>query len=100
MLGLAQTTADTFSSRVAGQQQMHAATGESVPASAGQLTVTTVLLCCAVLCCQVPDAVQGWNVAKLPLRRDVRHLDDQVVLEFYDKLDAFLLSMRRYDLDY
>lgn len=52
------------------------------------------------VCRQVPVAVQGWKVAKLPLRRDVRHLDDQVVLEFYDKLDAFLLSMRRSDLDY
>jgi hypothetical protein len=30
----------------------------------------------------------------------VRQLDDQVVLEFYDKLGAFLLSMRRIDLDY
>lgn len=49
---------------------------------------------------QVPEAVQGWKVAKLPLRRDVRHLDDQVVLEFYDKLDAFLTSKRRTDLDY
>ena len=33
-------------------------------------------------------------------QRDVRQLDDQVVLEFYDKLHAFLLSMRRSDLDY
>lgn len=49
---------------------------------------------------QVPEAVQGWKVAKLPLRRDVRHLDDQVVLEFYDKLDAFLTSQRRTDLDF
>lgn len=50
--------------------------------------------------CQVPEAVQGWKVTKLPLRRDVRHLDNQVVLEFYDKLDAFLTSMRRSDLYY
>lgn len=57
-------------------------------------------ICVLAACCQVPVAVQGWKVAKLPLRRDVRHLDDQVVLEFYDKLDAFLLSMRRSDLDY
>lgn len=64
------------------------------------LCVCLAAVAVAVAAAQVPDAVQGWKVAKLPLRRDVRHLDDQVVLEFYDKLDAFLLSMRRSDLDY
>jgi hypothetical protein len=49
---------------------------------------------------QVPAVVQGWNVARLPLRRTARHLDQTVMMEFYEKLDAFLVSKRRSDLVY
>ncbi len=48
---------------------------------------------------QVPEAVLGWKVAKLPLRRTARHLDNTMVLDFYAKLDAFLAS-KRCALDY
>ncbi|KAF8059437.1 CDC73 [Scenedesmus sp. PABB004] len=48
---------------------------------------------------KVPDVVQTWKCAKLPLRRTARHLDHTVMLEFYAQLDAFLTG-RRCELDF
>lgn len=36
---------------------------------------------------------------KLPLRRTARHLDNTVMMDFYQKLDAFLQA-KRCDLDF
>eukprot|EP00775_Hariotina_reticulata_P004479 gene4479-4733_t len=48
---------------------------------------------------QVPDNVKSWKVMKLPLRRNARHLDNTVMLEFYKQLDVFLAS-KRCELDF
>jgi hypothetical protein len=48
---------------------------------------------------QVPDNVKSWKVAKLPLRRNARHLDNTVMLDFYKQLDVFLAS-KKCELDF
>lgn len=43
---------------------------------------------------QVPEVVMSWNVKRLGLAREKRHMDMPVMLDFYRHLDAFLVAQR------
>lgn len=46
------------------------------------------------ICSQVPELVSNWNVKRLGLTREKRHMDSTAVLDFYRQLDEFLTSRR------
>ncbi len=46
------------------------------------------------ICSQVPEAVSKWNVKKMPLHKENRHLDGAALLDVYRHLDAFLASKK------
>jgi parafibromin len=43
---------------------------------------------------KIPEAVSNWNVRKLALHKDNRHLDMTVLLDLYRHLDTFLSARK------
>lgn len=43
---------------------------------------------------KVPDTVANWNVKRLGLHRENRHLDMTALIDFYRHLDNFLLARK------
>jgi hypothetical protein len=47
-----------------------------------------------ILWLQIPEAVTTWNVKRLGIAREKRHMDMPVMLDFYRHLDNFLTAQR------
>lgn len=43
---------------------------------------------------QVPELVQGWNVKRVGLQREKRHMDAPAMLDFWRHLDTFLATRK------
>jgi hypothetical protein len=43
---------------------------------------------------QIPEVVTSWNVKRLGIAREKRHMDMPVVLDFFRHLDNFLTAQQ------